>query len=119
MLRKIVLSLALAGTVGAVAMPAVAATKKKTTTKSVKVGDNYFVRSKGVPTVTVKRGTKVTWRFAGDSPHNVSVTKGPAKFKSSTKTSGTYSKRVTKKGTYTIICTIHGASDQQMKLRVR
>lgn len=112
-MRKIVLSLAAVGALGAAAVPAIAATK------SVNVGDNYFVKSKGVPTVTVKSGDRVRWRWVGDSPHNVVVTKGPAKFSSPTKTSGTYTRKVTKKGLYTIVCTIHGAADQSMKLRVR
>jgi plastocyanin len=94
-----------------VAIPALAATK------SVKVGDNYFVRDSGVPTVTVKKNDTVKWNFAGDKPHNVTVTKGPAKFKSTTKSSGSYSKKVTKAGLYTIVCTIHDG--QSMKLRVK
>jgi len=95
----------------AVAVPAVAATK------SVKVGDNYFVKKGGVPTVTVKKNDTVKWNFAGDKPHNVTVTKGPVKFKSSTKDSGSYSKKVTRAGLYTIVCTVH--EGQSMKLRVR
>lgn len=87
-------------------------------TKSVRVGDNYFVRSSGVPGVTVKRNTVVVWRWVGNRPHNVAVARGPAKFRSSTKRSGTYRKRMSRTGRYTIICTIHGASDQKMILRV-
>jgi plastocyanin len=49
--------------------------------------------------------------------HNVAVTKGPVKFRSSFKTSGTYSKTVRTAGTYTIVCTIH-QPDMTMKLRV-
>ena len=88
-------------------------------TKSVKVGDDYYVRSSGVPKVTVSKGTTVRWRFAGDTPHTVTVSKGPAKFNSGVKSSGTYSKKIRKRGTYTIYCTIHGASDQKMKLVVK
>ena len=40
----------------------------------VKVGDNYFVRPSGVPTVTVSKGTKVKWVWTGNSLHNVKVT---------------------------------------------
>jgi plastocyanin len=83
----------------------------------VKIGDNYYVRKGSVPTVTVKKGTTVTWRFTGKELHNVAVTKGPARFHSSFKSSGTYSKRVTRTGTYTIVCTIH-QPDMKMKLRV-
>lgn len=114
-MRFLALSAAAATTAlaAAVAVPAIAATK------TVKVGDNYFVRSSGVPTVTVKSGDTVKWKWAGDAPHNVTVTRGPARFSSPTKTSGTFSKKVTKKGLYTIVCTIHGGADQSMKLRVR
>ena len=88
-------------------------------TRSVKVGDDYYVRPSGVPKVTVTKGTTVKWRFDGDSPHTVTVSKGPAKFNSGPKTSGAYSKKVKKRGTYTIYCTIHGASTQKMKLVVK
>ena len=88
-------------------------------TKSVKVGDDYYVRPSGVPKVTVTKGTTVKWRFAGDNPHSVTVSKGPAKFDSGVKSSGTYRKTMKKRGTYTIYCTIHTAADQKMKLVVK
>jgi plastocyanin len=88
-------------------------------TKNVRVGDNWFVRSSGVPTVTVSKGTKVKWNFDGENPHNVTVKSGPAKFRSSTKSSGSFSKKLTKSGSYSIFCSVHGASDQSMKLVVR
>ena len=96
----------------ALAIPALAATK------SVKVGDNYYVRSSGVPTVTVKKNDTVRWNFAGDNPHNVKVKSGPVKFTSPTKTSGVYRKKMTRAGTHVLYCSIHGQSDQSMKLRV-
>jgi plastocyanin len=114
-MNKKSLSLLLTATVSlGVAVPAALAA-----TKSVKVGDNYFVKDKGVPTVTVKKGTTVKWNFAGDAPHNVTVSKGPVKFKSKTMSSGSFSKKVTKAGTYKIFCSIHGASDQSMILKVK
>ena len=87
--------------------------------KSIKVGDDYYVRPSGVPKVTVSKGTTVKWRFTGDSQHTVTVSKGPAKFNSGPKSSGSYSKKLSKRGTYTIYCTIHGASTQKMKLVVK
>jgi plastocyanin len=84
----------------------------------LKVGDNYFVRSSGVPTVTVSKGTRVRWVWRGRSLHNVTVTKGPRHFRSSSMTSGSYVKKMRKRGTYTIICTVHGGSDQKMHLVV-
>ncbi len=71
-------------------------------------GRRRLLRAQGLrPTVTVKKGTTVTWRWSGKELHNVAVTKGPVKFRSSYKDSGTYSKRLTRTGTYTIVCTIH------------
>jgi plastocyanin len=98
---------------GLLATPAFAATRK------VSVGDNFFVRDSGTPTVTVGKGTKVTWVWNGRSLHNVTATLGPAKFRSGSKTSGRFSKKLTRAGTYTIVCTVHGARDQSMKLVVR
>lgn len=106
-MRKLLVLLAVAAVGGALATSAFAATK------SVRVGDNFFRSS----SVTVKRGDTVRWQFRGNRPHNVSVTRGPVKFKSKTMRSGTYSKRVTRKGSYTIVCTLHPGMD--MKLRVR
>ncbi len=93
----------------AFAAPAVAKTR------GIKIGDNYFVRSSGVPTVKVKHGSTVKWNWKGHHEHNV-VASGPASFQSSLKRKGTFKKKVTKKGTYTIICQIH--SGMKMKLRV-
>jgi plastocyanin len=112
-LRKLIVFVVVAGLLGPAVAPAVAATKR------VKVGDNYFVRDGGVPTVSVSKGTRVKWVWTGKSLHNVKVTKGPAKFGSASQKSGSFAKKVKKAGTYTIICTVHGASDQSMKLVVR
>ena len=110
-MRKLLVAMLIA------AASAVFATQALAATRSVKVGDDYFVRKGSVPTVTVKKGTKVTWRWSGKDLHNLAVTKGPVKFRSSFKETGTYSKRVTRTGTYTIVCTIH-QPDMAMKLRV-
>jgi plastocyanin len=103
----------------AVALLAVLAATALAATKSIKVGDNYFVRSSGVPTVSVAKNTVVQWNFRGDSTHNVSATKGPVKFTSPEKSSGSYKRKMTRRGTYTIVCTLHGADDQKMKLVVK
>jgi plastocyanin len=112
-LRKLIVPVLLAGLLVVAAVPATAATKRVT------VGDNFFVRDGGKPTVRVSKGDKVTWVWRGKSSHNVKVSKGPAKFGSSTQRSGSFSKTVRKAGTYTIVCTVHGPSDQSMKLVVR
>jgi plastocyanin len=93
------------------AAPAAAATR------NVKIGDDYYVRKGSPPTVTVKKGTIVKWNWKGSDQHNVVVQKGPANFQSALKTRGSYRKKMKKKGTYTIICSIH-APDMRMKLKV-
>jgi plastocyanin len=103
----------------AAALLATSAATAVAATKNVRVGDNWYVRASGVPTVTVSKGTKVKWNFIGDNPHNVTVSRGPAKFRSSTKSSGSYSRTVRKTGTYSIFCTVHGPADQSMRLVVR
>ena len=86
--------------------------------KSVEVDDNYFVH-KGAPrTVSVKKNDTVKWEWEGRNPHNVTVTRGPVKFHSRTKTSGSYSKKLTRRGTYSILCTVH-APGMRMKLKVQ
>jgi plastocyanin len=93
---------------GALAIPAFAATT------TVQVKDDKFVS----PKITVSKGTTVKWVWKGKAPHNVKVTKGPAKFASTTQTKGSFSKKLTKKGTYTLLCTVH-APDMKMTVTVR
>ena len=92
----------------AFAIPAFAATK------TVQVKDNVFVAN----SITVSKSTTVKWVWKGKAPHNVVVTKGPAKFKSTTQVKGSYSKKLTKKGTYSLLCTIH-APGMKMTVKVK
>jgi plastocyanin len=85
-------------------------------TRSIKIGDDFFVRPSGVPTVTVKKGTTAKWRWTGRDAHNV-VGSGPASFQSAVKSSGTFKRKMKKKGTYRIVCTIH--SGMRMTLKVK
>ena len=103
----LLLVVALAGVAGAVAIPAFAATR------TVKLGDNFFKPKR----VTVKRGTKVIFKWTGSAPHNVTVTRGPRKFHSSTKSRGRYTVTPHKRGTYRIVCTIHAGMTMTLKVR--
>jgi plastocyanin len=114
--RRVAASLVVAGLLVPVLAPAAAG---GAAVKRVTVGDNFFVRDGGVPTVRVAKGTKVRWVWSGKSLHNVKVSKGPVKFGSRSQKSGSYAKIVRKTGTYTLVCTVHGGSDQSMKLVVR
>ena len=64
--------------------------------------------------VEVSAGQTVTWRFDdGSTPHT--VTAGDGSFDSGTKTSGQFSHRFDKAGTYDYMCTVH---PQQMRATV-
>jgi plastocyanin len=71
--------------------------------KTVKVADSFY----GPKTLTVGRGTKVTWKWTGVLKHNVVVHTGPAFFSSRTQVRGTFSHVFTKKGRYALECTVH------------
>ena len=108
-MKKLVALAVLAAAIAVVvatAIPATAAT-------IVRVGDDFFRPG----SLSVKKGTTVRWRWVGDSPHNVTVTRGPVKFRSSTKETGTFSRTMRRRGTYRIVCTVHSGMD--MTLRVR
>jgi plastocyanin len=91
--------------VGAFAVSALASSGK-----TVNVGDNYY----GPKSLTVSKGTKVTWKWIGVLRHNVVVHTGPSAFSSKTQVRGSYSHTFTKKGTYQLVCTIH----KSMKMTV-
>ena len=112
-MRKLIVLALVLGCAGALASVALGATR------SIKVGDNYYVRPSGVPKVTVSKGTTVKWRFGTGTPHSVTVSRGPVKFNSGVRSSGSFRKKLTRRGTYTIFCTVHGPSDQKMKLVVK
>ena len=91
---------------------ALAPTAHAAATKNVAVRDDFFRSS----SVTVRRGTTVRWVWKGKTVHNVKVARGPVKFGSSLQKTGTYSKRLTRRGTYTLVCTIH---QPKMKMTIR
>ncbi|MGH2868394.1 MAG: cupredoxin domain-containing protein [Solirubrobacteraceae bacterium] len=71
--------------------------------KSVNVGDSFY----GPRSLSVGRGTAVTWKWSGTLLHNVKVRKGPAKFKSRTQIRGSYRYTFSARGTYKLYCTLH------------
>ncbi len=91
------------------------------TKKTVRLGDNYFTPK----TVTVKRGTTVTWRWptfeeAGDV-HDVKLRSGPRgvkKFQSeAASTDYSYKRKLTAAGTYKLVCTLHHEMVMTIKVR--
>jgi plastocyanin len=106
-----------AGAVLLSAAPAAAATKAKT----IRVADDYYLPK----TVTVDRGTTVTWRWpsfeqAGDV-HDVKLESGPKgvkKFQSEpASTDYSFKRKLTVSGSYKLVCTLH--EEMRMTIRVR
>jgi plastocyanin len=111
-MRNRLICVAALGAVAALAVPALAETT------SIKVDDNYYMKSEGPTAVTVEPGDVVRWSFVGRSPHTVSA-RWPARIESGPRTSGTYRVRMTTPGRYRIFCRVHGAKDMSMILIVR
>ena len=93
---------------------------------AVPLGDDFFGHDAGghdagaaTHELKVRSGTVVRWLWVGTSKHNVTVLTGPQRFHSPTQDSGSYSRRLRRRGTYRIICTIHGRKAMSMILRVR
>jgi plastocyanin len=112
-MRKLATALLATALAAAVAVPTANAA-----TRTVRLGDDWFVRDSGSRSVTVDRGDRVRWRWTGDNLHNVVVRRGPVRFQSSLKRSGTFRKTLRRRGTYRIVCSIH-QPDMRMTLRVR
>jgi plastocyanin len=109
MRKQLTFALAAAGLgLAAAALPSTAADFDPTAsaTKRVRVGD-YFFQSKAV---TIQSGDTVRWVWVGQDRHNVAVTRGPREFRSGTKRDGAYRKRLSRRGTYRYICTLHPTS---------
>jgi plastocyanin len=66
---------------------------------TVSVKDNFF----SPKTVTVGRGGKVTWKWAGRASHNVTFRSTHSK----TQTKGSFSVTFKNKGSFSYRCTIH------------
>ena len=89
--------------------------------KTVRVGDNYFTPQ----TLTVNRGTTVTWRWPGydeaGDVHDVGLLSGPKgvkKFHSeAASTAYRYKRKLTVPGIYQLGCSLH--HEMRMTVKVR
>jgi plastocyanin len=106
-MKKLVALAVIAVAVIAAAVPAYAATR------TVRVDDNVFRPD----SLSVNRGDTVRFRWVGDAIHNVRRTSGPSFRNISNRRSGTVSRRLTRRGTLRLVCTIHPGMD--MRIRVR
>jgi plastocyanin len=105
MRRRLPIALIAALALAAVALPPAVADPQAgaSATKRVRVGDFFFKKR----SITIHSGGRVRWVWVGREPHDVTVTRGPRKFHSRTKRTGSYRKRLFKRGTYRYICTVH------------
>jgi plastocyanin len=72
-------------------------------TDSSWVGDYRFSNER----VSVTRGTRYTWKFAGPTPHNVTLANGPIGFSSPTLERGSFTFRFARPGVYRLFCSLH------------
>ncbi len=113
-MRKLLTLAVVSVGVAVFAVPALAATK------SVKIGDIYFVsKAKNKGTITAKAGDKIKFTWVGKQLHNVVSSSGPSKIDSgNAKKSGTYTTKALKKGTYKLFCEIHTKAKQALTVKV-
>ena len=69
------------------------------------VGDFRY----GHERVSIRRGTRFTWRFVGAVEHDVTLVSGPEGFASPWTRRGTFTHRFTRPGTYHLFCSLHPA----------
>jgi hypothetical protein len=69
------------------------------------VGDYAF----GAQRVSLRPGTRFTWRFLGGVEHDVTLASGPVGFSSPSMRRGSYTFRFTRRGTYHLFCSLHPA----------
>jgi plastocyanin len=106
-LHKKLIALGVTFAVAVAAVPAFAATK------TIRVDDDVFKAK----SVTVHKGDTVRFRWVGDAPHNVMRERGPAFKRIGTRRSGTVKRKLNRRGTYRLACSIHPGMN--LKIRVR
>jgi plastocyanin len=77
---------------------------------TVQVGDRFFSH----PNLEVKKGARLDWQFEGSELHNLTLANGPVAIGSPNLDQGrTYSRRLTKAGTYRFFCGLHPVDMQE------
>jgi plastocyanin len=106
-MKKLLALVAAAAALLAIAVPAFAATR------TVRVDDNVFRPA----SLSISRGDTVRFRWVGDAPHNVSRVRGPRFSTIGIRRSGTVSRRLSRRGTYRLTCTIHPGMNLRVTVR--
>jgi plastocyanin len=123
--RRLV-AIVLAGAAVVAAAPAAAGVPdagllRKPQKRTVEVADNFYRPKK----LTVNLKSRITWKWTEEAAdvHDVKLTSAPKGFKKFQTEPGsagfTYSKTLTKPGTYKFICTFHEEDDMRMTIIVR
>ena len=82
-------------------------------TKTVAVKNNAFSPA----SVSIKKGDTVAWRWTqGGVAHNVTPAKGGAGSRTTSQKGYTFTKKFTKAGTFTYVCTIHSSMKSVVKV---
>ena len=122
-MRRLV-AIALAGAAVVAAAPASAGVPdgtRKPQKRTVEVADNFY----GPKKLTVNLKSRITWDWTEEAAdvHDVKLTSAPKGFKKFQTEPGsagfTYSKTLTKPGTYRFICTFHEEDNMRMTIVVR
>ena len=113
---RLITLVALAGMVSLVAVfGSVAGAAESNKGAKVQVGDDFF----NPTSVSIAKGTKVTFKWVGSDKHNVTKTKGPGGSFASETTNQTgfkYKHKFKKSGTYKLICTVHEGMKTKVKV---
>jgi plastocyanin len=121
--RRLV-AIVLAGAAVIAAAPAAAGvpgSSRKPQKRTVEVADNFYSPKK----LTVNLKSRITWKWTEEAAdvHDVkliSAPKGFKKFQTEPGSAGfTYSKTLTKPGTYRFLCTFHEEDNMRMTIVVR
>ena len=115
--RRISLVLASTGVVAVTGLGLFAGGAGGAASTTIKLGDNFFAPDKK----SVKKGTKVRFKWIGKEKHNVVKQSGPGGSFASTTTDQpgvNYTKKFKKTGRYKILCTIH-EEDMKLTLKVK
>jgi plastocyanin len=121
---RLPIAIALTGAVALAAAPAVAVPPQATRApqkKKIEVVDNFYSPKK----LTVNLKSRITWTWTDESAdvHDVKLISGPKGFKKFQTEPGsagfTYSKTLTKPGTYKFLCTLHEEDNMRMTIIVR
>jgi plastocyanin len=76
----------------------------------IPVGDRFF----GAPNLRVKQGSSLTWQFASQELHNVTLANGPLGIGSDNLDGNrTFTQKFDRPGTYRLFCALHPVQMQE------